>query len=205
MRQIGFIAAQDGQIVKYDPNVHAPKPRQPLTRHQRATLYFKAVRYIHRLFNEVGFKDMTQDSHTAFTAELGKFILDITVKESQQMRIAYVTSYPGYVYDKEAIRAKVTGYSVGEHGEYVIQLGAVLPNLHSVPPVYVVIDKDSGDPLKEAFLNTLAAAKQLIQRDPETMRKIQAALAARNLDKDFQKFSSEDETRQLPQSFQGGV
>lgn len=198
MRQIGFVAAADGQVVKYDPKLHAPTPRQALTRHQRATLYFKAVRYIHRLFNEVGFRDMTQDSHTTFTAELGKFILDISVKESQQMRIAYVTSYSGYAYDPEVIRAKVVRHSVGEHGEYVIQLGAVLPNLHSVPPVYVVIDKDSVDPLKEAFMNTLAAAKQLIQRDPETMRKIQQALAARNLDKDFQKFSSEDEGRQLP-------
>lgn len=200
MRQIGFIAAENGQVVKYDASIHAPKPRQVLTRHQRATLYFKAVRYIHKLFTEVGFRDMTQESHSSFTAELGRFILDITVKESQSLRIAHVTSFPGYAYDPERIRAKVTGYSVGEHGEYVIQVGAVLPNLRSTRPVYVVIDKDSANPLKDAFMNVLAATKQLIEQDPETMRKIREALAGRNLDKDFEKFSSEDEAKQLGQA-----
>jgi len=205
MRQIGFIAAQDGQVVKYDASLHSPKPRQPLTRHQRATLYFKAVRFIHRLFQEVGFRDITLENHSSFTAELGRFILDITVKESNSMPIAHVTSYPGYTYDPETIRAKVTGYSLGEHGEYVIQVGAVLPNMRSSLPTFVVIDKDSPNPLKDAFMNTLAAAKQLIQQDPETLRKIQAALASRNLEKDFEKFSSEDDTRQLPRTSQGAA
>lgn len=205
MREIGFVAGQDGQVVKYDAKVHAPKPRQPLTRHQRATLYFKAVRFIHRLFQEVGFRDITQENHTSFTAELGNFILDITVKESNSMPIAHVTSYPGYTYDTETIRAKVTGYSIGQFGEYVIQVGAVLPNQRSTLPTFVVIDRDSTDPLKDAFMSTLAAAKQLIQQDPETMRKIQQAMAARNLEKDFQKFSSEDDSRQLPPASRGAA
>lgn len=199
MKQIGFVAAENGQIVKYDPKLHAPKaPPKSLTRHQRATLYFKAVRYIRELFKEVGFRQMTVEGHDAFTAELGSFILDMSVKESESMRIAHVTSYPGYRYDSEKITAKVIHHQVGDHGEYVIQIGAVLPNMRSCRPIYVVVDKNSADPLREGFMSALAAAKQLIELDPPTMRKIQQAMASRNLEKDFDRFSSQDDARQLP-------
>lgn len=199
MRRIGFIASQDGAVVKYDPKLHAPKaPPQPLTRHQRATQYFKAVRYIRELFKEVGFREIASESHGSFTAELGGFILDMTVKESVSIRFAHVTSYPGYTYSSEKISAKITQHSIGEHGEYVIQVGAVLPNMKSCRPVYVVVDKDCADPLREAFMSALASAKQFIDKDPGTLNKIKSAMAQRNVDKDFDRFRSQDDTRQLP-------
>src|SRR5208337_749399 len=124
MRQIGFIAGQDGAVVKYDPKLHAaqtvPQPKA-LTRHQRATLYFKAVRYIEKLFREVGFSPITQASHGSFTMELDNFILDMTVRESSSMPIAHVTSYSDYEYDPSQVKAKITLLNVGIAGEYMIQ------------------------------------------------------------------------------------
>jgi hypothetical protein len=200
MKQIGFIAGQDGAVVKYDPKLHAaaaPKaPSLPLTRHQRATLYFKALRYIEALFRDVGFHPITLDSHTAFTIELGDFILEMSAQIPPPM--AHITSYPGYRYDSEQINAKVTSLSPGQPGEYVIRVIATLPNLRTLAPVYVVIDKDSADPLRDAFMSALASAKSLIQRDPATLAKIQAVMAKRDLAKDFDRFRAQDPERQLP-------
>lgn len=198
MQKIGFIAGNDGAVVKYDPKLHAAVSPKLLSRHQRATLYFKAVRYIRELFKEVGFKEITRESHGSFTIELGSFILDMTVRESKSLRIVHVTSYPGYVYDSNKINAKITQHSVGDHGEYVIQVGAVLPSMKSCTPIYVVIDKNSDNPLREAFMSALASAKQLIEKDPATLSKIQSALAGRNLNSDFERFSQQDEVNQLP-------
>ncbi len=199
MRQIGFIAAQDGAVVKYDPKQHAPAPKpKPLTRHQRATLYFKAVRYIEKLFREVGFVPITQYSHGSFTVELGNFILDMTVRESNSMPIAHVTSYVDYEFDPNVIKAKVTRMGVGAAGEYIIQVGAMLPNMRTTLPVFVVVDKNSTDPMREAFMSALTAARDLIRKDPDTLAKIQAAMAKRNIEKDFERFRNDDPEKQFP-------
>lgn len=199
MRQIAFIAGRDGAVVKYDPKIHAaqavPKPKV-LTRHQRATLYFKALRYIEQLFKEVGFHPITLESHSAFTIELGDFILEMSVAQPPPM--AHVTSYPGYVYDSEKIMAKVTMMPVSSPGEYVIRVIGTLPNMRTCVPIYAVVDKNSADPLKDAFMNALTAAKDLIRRDPATLRRIQAAMARRNIEKDFERFRSSDPERQIP-------
>lgn len=195
MKQIGFIGSQDGQMVKYDAKIHAPKPKQVLTRHQRATLYFKSIRYISRLFREVGFRSITLESHSEFTIELGDFILEMSVQVPPPM--AHVTSFPGYVFDPKEIKAKVTNMSPAAPGEYVIRVIATLPNMRTCMPVYVVVSPDAENPMKDAFMSALAAAKDLIQRDPNTLRRIQQAMAQRNLEKDFEKFYSEDEGRQL--------
>lgn len=192
MKQIGFIASTDGQVVKYDASLHAPKPKaQPLTRHQRATLYFKAVRSISKLFREVGFEPVTLDSHSAFTLELGEFMLEMSVQIPPRM--AHVTSFPGYVYDSKKVTAKVTSVSPAEPGEYVIRVIATLPNMRTCMPVYVVVKPDAQNPMKEAFMSALAAAKELIEKDPNTLRKIQQAMRQRDIEKDFEKFNSEDE------------
>jgi hypothetical protein len=195
MKQINFVAGQTGSVAKYDPQARAPvpvsKPR-PLTRHQWATLYFTAVRYIGKLFREVGFASVSEERPGILTLELGKFILDMAVKDFSSLPVAHVTSYPGYAYDSEKVNAKVTRMDLCAEGEYLIMVGAVLPNLKSVRPVFVAIDKGSSDPLKEAFVQALMAAKDLISRDPVTLSKIQEAMAGRNLEADFQLFKEMD-------------
>jgi hypothetical protein len=199
MRRIGFIAGEHG-IVKYDPKQHAPvfadKPKA-LTVHQRATLYFKALRYISTLFKEVGFKSIGEDSHTWFTLEMGQFILDMKVEKPPMM--AHVTSYPGYVYDPNKIAAKVTNLSPAPPGEYVIRVTAAI-NMHFDRPTYVVVDKDSVDPLRDAFKSALAAAASFIEKDRKTFDKIRAAMAERDLEKDFERFQESVESNQLPES-----
>ena len=200
MRQIGFIAGQDGAVVKYDPKLHAaqttPKQRA-LTRHQRATQYFKALRYIEMLFKEVGFNPITLESHSSFTIELGDFILEMSVVQPPPM--AHVTSYPGYSYDSERISAKVTNMTTGAApGEYVIRVIGTLPNMRTCEPIYAVMNQTSADPLRDAFMNALTAAKDLIRRDPATLRRIQTVLAKRNIEKDFERFRTADPERQIP-------
>jgi hypothetical protein len=191
----GYIAGEGGEVVKYDPKIHAVKRPQVLTRHQRATIYFKALRYAETLFKEVGFYPVADPGHGAFVLELGNFMLEMVVQEAPQ--IAYVTSYPGYQYDPKKINAKVTMMVPAERGEYVIRAIATLPNLQTCDPVFIVVDKDSPNVLRDAFMNIVRSAHSLIRRDPATLRRIQQAMASRNLEKDFERFSSEDDQRQL--------
>lgn len=193
MRQIGFIAGKDGEIVKYDPKVHIVRgilKAAPLTRHQRATLYFKALRYVESLLTEVGFRPIADPGHGAFTLEMGNFMLEMTVQQAP--RVAHVTSYPGYVYDPEKVTAKVSMACPTDPRDYVIRAIATLPNLRTCQPVYIVVDKDSTDVLKDSFMSILRAAHTLIQMDAATLRRIKEVIARRNIEKDFERLRSQD-------------
>ena len=199
VKQIGFIASSNGTIVKYDPKIHAVRepaqPSGPLTRHQLATLYFKALRAASALLREVGFQTVADVGHSGFCIEMDRFILEMMVKEAP--RLAYVTSYPGYVYNPERVTARVEMASCpGDGNDYVIQVIASYPR-GTLAPHFVMIRQDSPDVLKEAFMGILTAARTFISRDPRLMAKIQAALAKRNLEKDLERLSQED-ARQLP-------
>ena len=194
MKQIGFIASADGAIVKYDPAVHAVQKTKPgagpLTRHQRATLYFKALRTASALLQEVGFRAVADVGHTGFCIEMDEMILEMMVKEAPQM--AHVTSYPGYEYDPKKINAKVTFAAPVEGNDYTIQVTASYRRTGTLTPIFVVVRQDSPDVLKEAFMGILGTARTLIQRDPQLMAKIQVALAHRDLEKDLDRLSGAD-------------
>jgi len=199
VKQIGFIANQDGAVVKYDPRIHAVRepaqPPGPLTRHQRATLYFKALRAASALLREVGFQTVADVGHSGFCIEMDRFILEMMVKEAP--RLAYVTSYPGYVYDPQNVTARVEMASCPtDSNDYVIQVVASYPR-GTFAPRYVMIRQNSPDVLREAFMGILAVARTFISKDPHLMAKIQAALARRDLEKDLDRLSRED-ARQLP-------
>lgn len=200
MKQIGFIAAGDGSVVKYDASLHAAKSKaNPLGRHQRATLYFKAMRCVSGLLKEVGFRSLCQDSTAAITLEMGnngrEFILELTAQVPPPM--AHVTSYPGYVYDPNKVAAKVTSVGVSDSGEYVIRVVAMLSNMKTQLPIYVVVEKDSVDPLREAFMGILTSVRELVGKDPTVLSKIQEAMASRNLEADFKRFRENVEKDEL--------
>lgn len=188
MKKIGFIAGQDGSVVKYEPPTAVSKK---LTKHQRATLYFKAVRVIDKFLQKVGFTSVTVPIHGCFVSELGGFVLEMKVE--QPPRMAYITSYPGYVYDPNKVTAKVTYAGVGAGGEYVIRVIAMLPNMKTCLPIYVTVSPESTDPLREAFMSSLAAARELIGRDRVTLERIQAAMASRDVRKDFEEINQQDD------------
>lgn len=200
-KKIGYVGSSDGSVIKYDPKAHAPAERPKLTRHQRATLYFKAVRFIEKLFRDVGFTHVTPDSHGNFVLELGgardgfghSFVIEMKVEQPPPM--AHVTSYPGYAYDSKQINAKVTFGSVGSGapGEYVIRVIGTTPGMKTLRPVYVVVSPDSVNPLREAFMSALMAAHELIKHDPATLERIKAALASRNLNRDFERYEVEEQ------------
>jgi hypothetical protein len=200
-KEIGFIASESGAVVKYDPKIHAVQqsvpPAGPLTKHQRATLYFKALRAANALLREVGFHTVADVGHSGFCIEMDGFILEMMVKEPP--RLAHVTSYPGYEYDPKKINAKVTMACPTEDNEYVIQVIASYRR-GTMPPFYIVVAKDSPDVLKEAFRSILFAARDFIQKDPNLMAKIQAAMANRDLDKDLERLSAADKFLPPPMS-----
>lgn len=198
VKKIGFIASETGAVVKYDPAIHAvkeaPKPAGPLTRHQRATLYFKALRFADALLREVGFYTVADLGHSGFVIEMDNFILEAVVKEAPQ--VAHVTSYPGYQYDPKKINAKVEMMVPVEGRDYVIQMSASYPRTGTTLPTFVVIRQDSPDVLKEAFMGILTTARDFIQKDPNLMAKIQAAMAQRDLERDLERLQSDDAKRE---------
>lgn len=198
VKKIGFIASETGAVVKYDPAIHglkeAPKPAGPLTRHQRATLYFKALRFADALLREVGFYTVADLGHSGFVIEMDRFILEAVVKEAPQ--VAHVTSYPGYQYDPKKINAKVEMMVPVEGRDYVIQMSASYPRTGTTLPTFVVIRQDSPDVLKEAFMGILTTARDFIQKDPNLMAKIQAAMAQRDLERDLERLQSDDAKRE---------
>lgn len=206
MKQIGFIASETGAVVKY--NAQAPaqsvenKPKA-LTKYQRSTLYFKALRYAEALLREVGFTAITESSHGAFSVELGNFLLEMRVQESP--RVAHVTSFEGYQYDPEKINAKVTMLMPVEKGEFVIRVIATLPNFKTCEPMYIVVPKDSANPLQEAFSNIVRAAHFFISKDPSTLNKIGEAIKKRDLAEDLKRLAGAESVPQVPDASTGGL
>jgi hypothetical protein len=197
MDKPGFIGSSDGSMVRYEPKApEQKKPAQALTRHQRATVCFKAVRFAKELLKSVGFREEAEVGHAGFTMSIDGFLLEVMVKEPPQM--AHVTSYPGYQYDPKKINAKVTMACPTENGDYVIQLISTPPNSWTSLPVFIVVRQDSPDLLKEAFVNTLLSTRDALQKCPHIMAKVQAALAKRDIDKELEKMKAQDEPQALP-------
>ncbi|MBV5344655.1 MAG: hypothetical protein JZU63_03510, partial [Rhodoferax sp.] len=192
-KEIGFIASENGAVVKYDPSIHAVQkakpPAGPLTVHQRATLYFKAVRCVNSLLQEVGFKPIAEIGHSGFSLEMDNFLLEMVVKEPPN--VAHVTSYPGYQYDPKKVTAKVEMMCPTDGKDYVIQVTSSTPK-RGTALRFVVMRKDSPDLLKEAFMNALMTARDLISSDKALMDKIQAALGRRDIEKDYERIQSSD-------------
>jgi hypothetical protein len=165
------------EITRYQPEKLQSASRstssQELTRHQRATLYFKAIRMVHTLLSEIGFQDAILPSHTAWSMDFYGFNLEVAVTQPPQM--ARVTSYPGYVYDPEKITAKVEMFTPGEPGEYVIRIIGMGEDGWTMEPMLVIVRKDSPDPLRESFVSVLHAIHELIRRRPALMARIKAA------------------------------
>lgn len=169
-----------------------------MTRHQRATVYFKAVRFVKSFLVAVGFREEADVGHSGFSISMDNFCLEMMVKEAPNM--AHVTSFEGYEYDPKKINAKVTFMSPGGPGEYVIQIITTLPNGMTQMPTYATVSPESGDVLREAFINCLMTARDQMRKCPQIMAKIQAALAKRDIEAELRRMEAEDDTKALPPS-----
>jgi len=181
------------EITKYEGKNLQPPPnasKPALTKHQRATLYFKAVRMIHTLLSEIGFQDAILPSHTAWSMDFHGFNLEVVVSECPRM--ARVTSYPGYQYDPEKITAKVENIMPVEPGEYVIRITGVEETGWSTVPLFVVVRKDSDDPVREAFVSVLHSIHDMLRTRPNIMAKIKEAMRHRDVQKEFDRLNVEN-------------
>jgi hypothetical protein len=198
MRQIGFIASEVGEVVKYDPKKSVPRGTAPLdkTASQRATLYFKALRFAKYLLLKVGFHEMTIPAHTYFVLECSGFILEAKVIKFEGIPVAYVTSG---IDGRSEI--KISDNSPAQPGEYSIQITAMVSTGRTTQPVHVIIDKEAEDPLSDAFSNILRTIKMLVDRDPRVSQMVAEALRKRDMNADIEAFFSEpvsfDKERQI--------
>jgi hypothetical protein len=183
-KKIGFVVSPGGEVVKYQGAAR-------LTRHQRATLYFKALRIAKALLQEVGFRAITDCGHAGFTIEMDHFLLEVMVQEPPQ--IAHVTSYQGYSYDPRKVTAKVTMMLPTENRDYVIRAMATVRGM-TLNPVFIVVGQDSSDLLKEAVMNVLLTTRDFMSRDPALLAKIKAGLASRDLERDYERLAQADVT-----------
>ncbi len=194
---------EERRLAKYQPQSpqqrHTSvehKPSGPLTKHQRATVYFKALRYAKSILCSVGFQEEADVGHTGFSISMQGFLLEMVCKEPPPM--AHVTSHESYKYDPEQINAKVTMMTPGDGKDYVIQVIATPPNQWSANPVFIVVRPDSPDLLKEAFVNILLSARDALRKCPHLMQKIQEALKKVNLDVELEKLKAQDDAQALP-------
>jgi hypothetical protein len=191
MREADFSVSSEGAVVEYEPQaVQTGQRGGPLTRHQRATIYFKALRLANKLLQSVGFHAVVDCGHRGFSLEQDGFMLEMMVKEAPQM--AHVTSYPGYVYDPDKITAKVTMACPAPPGEYVIQAIASQPSTGTLPPVFITVRPDAKDVLKETFMSILSTAHLLISKNWALADKIKNKLRERRLDEEFEQLSLQD-------------
>ena len=200
MKQIAFIAGAGGEVVRYDPAVHSVKEAvAPLSKAQRATIFFKALRMANEFLHHIGFTTVADVGHSGFCIEMGGFILEMRVMDSPKM--AYVTSYANYTYDPKKINAKVTNIATGADGtDYVIRITGSHSKIGTLPPTIVSVRKDSPDVLKEAFRGILLTAQDLIAVDPKLLSKIKSIMAKQDADLEFNRILSEfdkGEGRQL--------
>lgn len=193
---------ESGGLSKYSPQ--APQARQQgvqqsnskaLTRHQRATVYFQAVRYAKEILKSVGFREEAEVGHAGFTMSIDQFLLEVMVKEPPLM--AHVTSHADYQYDPKKINAKVTMSCPTENGDYVIQLISTPPNGWTSMPVFIVVRQDSPDLLKEAFVNILLSTREALRKCPHIMAKVQAAMAKKDIEKELETMKAQDKPQAL--------
>jgi hypothetical protein len=137
---------------------------------RRATLYFKALRLVHDLLAKTGFQDEIPPSHTAWSMGLGGFNLEAAVVNPGN--VVHVTSYPGYVYNPDEVTAKVERCDIADPGEYTVRLIGLDPRGRSTVPVFVVINKDSPEPLREAVMTMLFAIENMLKTRPEILERM---------------------------------
>lgn len=179
------------QVVPYGQQgvQRTSQPSGPLTRHRRATIYFKAMRMANKFLHEVGFHTVADCGHAGFSIELGYFMLEMMVKEPPMM--AHVTSYPGYTYDPNKVTAKVTINRITDTNDYVIQAIATI-NWNTINPIYIVVPQDAPDVLKAAFMSILLTARDLLRKDPATLAKIQEAMTRRDVERDYDRLLADE-------------
>lgn len=208
-KQIGWLVAPDGAVVKYDAKLVERKRRSIVLKtvadlHARARI---GLIYVDEILKKCGWHcNCISQSSTAISLEIGKVSVDVSIR--RPMNIAYVTSRPGWEYKREVIgmtpdiklpdgrvlrgqeivRPTANVQIAGDfiHDPYVVQIISTDDKLNSSTPVYIPVNKEMGDPAYEVAKNVLLTIRSLVGADKlkiqevdEAMTRLQAEWEAR--------------------------
>lgn len=131
MKQIGFIGAVDGSVVKYEP--------RPATREERFEAYYEGIRRVRDRLKEIGFIPHHEADYSV-SMEYKGILFDYRIQIPDN--VAHVTSSRESRPDKH----KTLTYRLRDEikSEYCLQL--IVGMAESMPPTYIPLDENLVDP-----------------------------------------------------------
>lgn len=145
--------------------VEKKEPAKPLTSGQRHRAYRLGLAAIDLFLKDKGFHPNADESHNVLSYENSQVWLDIKLTRSD--KIAFVTSYPGYEYERYHVNAKVTSAKDIIGSECVIQVIVSTNDAEgSRPPIFIPLPKDLADPKRHVIQNVLGILALACQHVP---------------------------------------
>ena len=195
-KQIGWLVAPDGAVVKYEAKV---KRRPNLVIQSIGELHARArigLVYVDEILKQCGWRcNCIVQSATAISLEIGKVSVDVSIRKP--MNIAYVTSRPGWEYKREVVgktpdihfegkvqkgqeivRPTANVQIAGDfiHDPYVVQIVSTKEGGESTTPIYIPVNKDMGDPAEEVAKNVLLTIRNLVGGDKLKLQQVDEQL-----------------------------
>ena len=198
-KQIGWLVAPDGAVVKYDAKL-VERERKNIVLKTIADLHARArigLVYVDEILKQCGWRcNCVSQSATSISLEIGKVMVDVSIRKP--MNIAFVTSRPGWEYKREVIgmtpditlpdgrilkgqeivRPTANVQIAGDfiHDPYVVQIISTDDKLNSTTPVYIPINKEMGDPAYEVAKNVLLTIRNLVGADKLKVQNVDEAM-----------------------------
>jgi len=144
------------------------KKAQPkkLTVGQRHYLYRLALQAVDQFLKQRGFRSNTDASNQIFSYEKSRVLLDIALKSPEN--IAYVTSYAGYDYDPEVVRAKVVTAKDMIGSDLMIQIMVSTNDATGTrKPIFIPLPPDLPNPAQYVLRNVLGVLTQACEQIPK--------------------------------------
>lgn len=182
--------------MKYDA---APVKRRNVVLQTIADLHARArigLVYVDEILKKCGWRcNCIIQSATAISFEIGEVAVDVSIRKP--MNIAYVTSRPGWNYQREVVgktpdihfqgrvqkgqeivRPTANVQIAGDfiHDPYVVQIISTSERGESSTPIYIPVNKDMGDPAIEVAKNVLLTIRNLVGADKLKLQQVDEGL-----------------------------
>lgn len=199
-RQIDWLVAPDGAVVKYDAKKVERSHEKSIVLKTVADLHARTrlgLLFVDEILKKCGWHcNCVSQSSTSISLEIGKVMVDVSIRDP--IKIAYVTSYPGWEYKREVIgrtpditlpdgrvvkgqeilkpTAKVVIAGDFIHEKYVVQVITTDDKLNSSTPIYIPINKEMGDPAYAVAKNVLLTIRNLVGQDKLKVKQVEDSI-----------------------------
>lgn len=177
-----LLPAKRERVWLVDPKGSAVEKKAPpnkLTSGQRHYMYRLGLLAVDKFLRERGFNANSSESATTFSYEKARVWIDMKLTEPGN--IAYVTSYAGYKYSDEKVKAKVVTAREMLGSDMLIQLMvSTQDEMGTRTPIFIPLPKDLENPAQHVLrhvLGMLAMACETIpkMREAFTQAEVKAA------------------------------